>query len=136
MAVEHEPNALVPGTELHGSRDGKPAPDPPRRADRIARAPRNGTHGIERRMPLTCEIAPVFRRNCPCLDVGSVRKLHHGSGRSRTGHPSALMGAIDPCEANVVVHHELPGLGSVVGPGTMKLAVVVAVSGDASRVDD
>ena len=39
-------------------------------------------------------------------------------------------------EADVVVHHELPGLGSVVGPGTMKLAIVVAVPGHAGGVYD
>jgi hypothetical protein len=46
------------------------------------------------------------------------------------------MGAIDPREADVIVHHELPGLGSIVGPGTMQLAVVVAVPRHAGGVDD
>src|SRR6266851_6549277 len=45
MAVEHEPNALLPGAELHGPRDGETAPDPPWRANRLSRAPGSGTHG-------------------------------------------------------------------------------------------
>ncbi len=54
----------------------------------------------------------------------------------RAGHPSALMGAVDAREADVIVHHELPGLGSVVGPGAMELAIVVAVTGHARGIDD
>src|SRR5712691_9422461 len=46
------------------------------------------------------------------------------------------MGAVDPREADVVVHHDAPGPWRVVGPGPMKLAIVVAVSGDAGGVDD
>jgi hypothetical protein len=46
------------------------------------------------------------------------------------------MGAVDPRETNVIVHHELPDLGSVVGPGAMQLAVVVAIPRDARGVDD
>src|SRR6266851_8521102 len=56
--------------------------------------------------------------------VGLVCQLHHGPGGPAAGHPSALMRAVDPSEADVIIHHELPGLGSVVGPGTMKLPVV------------
>ena len=45
------------------------------------------------------------------------------------------MGAVDAGEADVIVHHELPGLGRVVGPGAMQLAIVVAVAGDARGID-
>src|SRR5713101_8465243 len=136
MAVEHEPNALLPGAELQGPCDGKTAPDPPRRADRFSRAARNGAHGIEGRVPLPCEISAILRRYRARFYVGLVGKLHHGPRGPGAGHPSALMGAVDPREADVVVHHELPGLGSIVGPGTVKLTVVVAVPRDAGRVDD
>jgi len=46
------------------------------------------------------------------------------------------MGAVDPREPNVVVHHELPGLRRVVGPSTVKLPVVVSVPGDTRGIDD
>src|SRR5258706_7963503 len=134
MAVEHEPNALPPGAELQGPCDGKTAPDPPRRANRFSRSPRNGAHGIKGRVPLPCEIASVLRRYRPRLDVGLVGELHHGPGRPGAGHPATLMGAVDPREADVVVHHELPGLGCIVRPGPMQLTVVVAVSRHAGLV--
>src|SRR5260370_470713 len=136
MAIEHEPNAFLPGAELQRPCDGKTAPDPPWRANRFSRAPRNGAHGIEGRVPLPCEIASVLRRYRPRLDVGLVGKLHHGPRGPGAGHPAALMGAVDPREADVVIHHELPGLGGIVGPGAMKLTVVVAVSRDAGLVDN
>src|ERR1700722_19634865 len=67
MAVEHEPNALLPGAELHGARDGEAAPHPSRRANRVSQAARNGAHGIEGRMPfargsaLSCgDMVPAF----------------------------------------------------------------------------
>src|SRR6266446_3548960 len=136
MAVEQEPNAFLPGAELQRPGDGKTAPDPSRRADRFSGAARNGAHGIEGRVPLAGEIASVLRRYRPRLDVGLVGELHHRSRGPGAGHPAALMGAVDPREADVVVHHELPGLGGIVGPGAMKLTVVVAVPGDAGLVDD
>src|SRR6266699_681182 len=136
MAVEQEANALLPGAELQGPCDGKPAPHPPRRADRLSPSARKGAHGIEGRMALPCEISPILLRYRACFDVGLVGELHHGPGGPGAGHPSALMGAVDPREADIVVHHELPGLGSVVSPGTVKLTVVVAVRRDAARVDD
>ena len=87
-------------------------------------------------MPLAFGIAAVLRRDRAGLDVGLVGELHHGPGGPGAGHAAALMGAVDAREADVVVHHELPGLGRVVGPGAMQLAVVVAVAGDAGGVDD
>ena len=56
--------------------------------------------------------------------------------RPAAGHAAALMRAVDPREADVIVHHELPRLGCVVGPGAMELAVVVAVAGDARGIHD
>jgi len=45
------------------------------------------------------------------------------------------MRAVDPREMDVIVHHELPHLGRVGGPGSMQFAVVVAVSRHARRID-
>jgi hypothetical protein len=88
------------------------------------------------RMPLACGISSVLWRYRSRFDVGLVCQLHHRSGRPGAGHPTALMRAVDPRKADVVVHHELPGLGSVVGPGMVELPVVVPVPGHARGVDD
>ena len=62
VAVEHEADALLPGAEFHRPRDDETAPDPPRCANRLARAARCGPHWIEGRMPLARGIAAVLRR--------------------------------------------------------------------------
>ena len=87
-------------------------------------------------MPLGLRIAAVFRRQRARLDVGLVRHLHHGARGPAAGHPAALMRAVDAGKADVIVHHELPGLGRVVRPGAMELAIVVAVACDAGGIDD
>src|ERR1700678_3384244 len=120
VAVEHEPNALLPGAELHGPRYGETAPDPPWCANRVARPPRKGAHWIEGRMPLPCGITSVLRRYRSRSDVGLVCELHHGSRGPGAGNPAALMRAVDASEADVIVHHELSGFGRVIGPGTMR----------------
>src|SRR5215216_98270 len=43
---------------------------------------------------------------------------------------------VDAREANVIVHQELPGPVAVVSPGTMHLAVIVAIRGMAAHVED
>src|SRR5215470_14012196 len=136
MAVEHELGALLPGAELKRPCYGETAPDPPWCADRVSRAPGKGTHWIEGRMPLRCGISPILWRYRSRFYVGLVRQLHHGPGGPGAGHAAALMGTVDPPEADVIVHHESPGLRRVVGPGAMKLPVVVAVPGDARTIDN
>ena len=135
VAVEDEPDALLPGAELQRPRDGETAIDPARCAERLRAAAGNGAHRVEGRMPLRRGISPVLRRQRAGLDVGLVGHLHDGPGGPGAGHPAALMGAVDPREPDVIVHHELPDLGRVVGPGAMELAVVVAVPGDAGGID-
>src|ERR1700704_1522966 len=62
MAVEDEPNALLPGAELQGPRDDETAVDPSWCAKRFCRGSGNGTHWIEGRMPLRCGIPSVLWR--------------------------------------------------------------------------
>src|SRR5712691_2834012 len=61
MAVEHEPNALLPGAELHGPRDDETAKNPPWCANRVGRDPGSLTHWSEGRMPLARGISSVLR---------------------------------------------------------------------------
>src|ERR1700730_5970870 len=60
VAVEHEADTLLPGAELQGPRYGETAPYPSGRAHRLSRAPGDGAHWIEGRMPLPCGISSVL----------------------------------------------------------------------------
>jgi hypothetical protein len=54
----------------------------------------------------------------------------------RARHPAAKMGAVNTSKPDVVLKLELPGQRSVVGPGAMKLAIVVSVPGNGAPVHD
>jgi hypothetical protein len=85
---------------------------------------------------LRCGIAAILRRQRAGLDVGLVGELHDGARGAAARHAAALMRAVDPGKPHVIVHHELPGLGRIVGPGAVELAVVVAIPCDARGIDD
>ena len=136
MAVEDEFDALFPGAELQASRQAEATVYPPWRANRRCRNPGSYTHWIEARVPLLFGVSSILRRQRARLDVGLGGELQHGLGHPRAGHSAAKMGAVDPRKSDVILQLELPGQRSVVGPGTMELAIVVSVPGHAAGVHD
>ena len=81
-------------------------------------------------MPFLGGIAAVRRRQRAGLDIRLVRHLEDRAGGARTRHAATLVSAVDAREADVIVQHELPHLGRIVGPGAMQLAVIVAITRD------
>src|SRR5262249_37054615 len=69
----------------------------------------------------------VLSRDRARLDVRLVAEHEKGGRPPRAGNSAPRVRALYAREAHVIVHEELPGGGTVVGPGAMLLAIVVAV---------
>ena len=72
----------------------------------------------------------------PLLHVGLVAEREETHGAPGARHAAAGVRAVDPREAHVVVHQELPRGRAVLGPGAHEPALVVAVRAVAVAIDD
>ena len=92
--------------------------------------------GRERAAALGVGAARVLGRDGARAHVGPVAEHEEAHAAPGARHAAAGVRAVDPREADVVVHEELPRGGAVLGPGTHHLAFVVPIGAVAPAVDD
>src|SRR5690606_17692145 len=93
-------------------------------------------HRRERARPLGIREARVLRRDRAGLDVGLVAEHQETDAAPSARHAAAGMRAVDAREADVVLHQELAGRRTVLGPRAHHLGLVVAVRRRAFAIDD
>ena len=132
-AVQHELNALLSRGELERSRKRDAVRYGVGR-DEAARVVH--LHWRERARALGIGHTGVLGRDRAGLDVGLVAEHEETARTARARQAASAMCAVDPGEADIVVHEELPRRRTVLGPGPDELALIVAVRVLGSEVED